>query len=146
MDVHVLKRSGAFKNVVELSIFFVDKFDPIKRSGSRIHYSRSSSGYRMSPCIDHSSGATVRYPPRICKHCWHVYTMCTLRVHTVCVYTPAGAHTSTQVCTQPIGRIFYGPVVNRFADNSGLHSLQGDSPDSGDSSIQHTTCTRAAAY
>ena len=116
------------------------KFDSIKRSGSRIHYSRSSSGCRMP----HASCSHVVLPydthPKV-VNIWQVYTVCTHCVHTVHTSTNMEAYheayefsvTSPAVTsrTSPASRVqlfeirrfFYGPV-SRFADNSGIATVR----------------------
>ena len=97
----------------------LNKFDSVKTSRSRIHYSRSSSRYTMSPCTVHSSGTAVQYPPQsctiigVCVHC--VYTVCTLctpaAVHAadLCMFVLAGALQKLSI---------FSSILNPFAGNS----------------------------
>jgi hypothetical protein len=72
------------------------KFDPIKRSGSRIHYTRG-----RAPDIGcrHASYTHAVLPYGSHPEVVNIVGMCTLCVH--CVHTPADAHTSgyTNGCT-----------------------------------------------
>ena len=87
----------------------LDKFNYVKTSGSRIKYMYSSSGYTMSPCVVHSSGAAVWYPPQKAPNC-KIVGVCTLCVYTLCVHCTV----YTSSCTS-----------NRILPNLGRFLLAG---------------------
>jgi hypothetical protein len=92
---------------IEKSSSKFGKFEYVKRSGSRIHSSRSRSGCRLSPCIVpryHASYAHAVLPYGIqlylgtrpgVVNIWHVCTHCVHCTQCVYIYTPAGTHTSS---------------------------------------------------